>query len=398
MASTVKQARATRASLTALGVAAGIVPGQVYLLTDEGRLAVGLTPTAFQTFAKESEAGGGAPWMVKTADYTASDGDRILADTSGGPWTLTLPVGGTMVEVLDLIGTWPVNGLAVATTGGETLRGAPGGLICDQTANLQFQGLGTGVWLVKKIGLAAGAPPFVDVLPVITGDASVGATLTGADGTWKNAPSSFARQWYADGVAITGATGSTYVPVSADVGKAITFGVSATNGDGTILAFSEPTLPVFGRSEAEFNAHIETLAANGALGWTAGVDIGGSAPYGRKYRTTAADFSGPLHGSPAGGRVATSGAYNTVARIVQHSLPDGDVSGAVAGRQIYFEIERNTADNAALISKTVNGFTSTAVPENVVGSGPVKLIIWWSRGRAWSRNPFSNSPATPYNW
>lgn len=53
---TVKQRRATRASLTALGVAAGIEPAQVYLLTDEGRLAVGLTSTAFETFAKQSEA------------------------------------------------------------------------------------------------------------------------------------------------------------------------------------------------------------------------------------------------------------------------------------------------------------------------------------------------------
>lgn len=75
--STVKQRRATRASLTALGVAAGIEPAQVYLLTDEGRLAVGLTSTAFEAFAKQSEAS--LVYATVAEVWAASVTDKVVA-------------------------------------------------------------------------------------------------------------------------------------------------------------------------------------------------------------------------------------------------------------------------------------------------------------------------------
>ena len=31
------------------------------------------------------------PWVVKTTNYTATEGDRIIADTSGGTFTVSLP-------------------------------------------------------------------------------------------------------------------------------------------------------------------------------------------------------------------------------------------------------------------------------------------------------------------
>ena len=55
----VRHKRGTRAALVALAGTDGLKPGQVYVLTDEGRLAVALTTSTFETFAKESEAGGG---------------------------------------------------------------------------------------------------------------------------------------------------------------------------------------------------------------------------------------------------------------------------------------------------------------------------------------------------
>jgi hypothetical protein len=36
-----------------------LLPGQIYLLTDEDRLAVALTTSTFETLAKQSESGGG---------------------------------------------------------------------------------------------------------------------------------------------------------------------------------------------------------------------------------------------------------------------------------------------------------------------------------------------------
>ena len=54
----VRHKRGTRAALVALAGTNGLKPGQVYVLTDENRLAVALTASTFETFAKQAEAGG----------------------------------------------------------------------------------------------------------------------------------------------------------------------------------------------------------------------------------------------------------------------------------------------------------------------------------------------------
>lgn len=81
--------------------------------------------------------------------------------------------------------------------------------------------------------------PVPTVLPSITGSATVGGTLTAHDATWSGSPTSEVRQWTADGADITGATGSTYTPVSGDHGKLIAFYetvVDAYGGDTRVWA------------------------------------------------------------------------------------------------------------------------------------------------------------------
>jgi hypothetical protein len=55
----VRHKRGTRAALTTLAGANGLKPGQLYVLTDENRIAVAMSTSTFETYAKESEAGGG---------------------------------------------------------------------------------------------------------------------------------------------------------------------------------------------------------------------------------------------------------------------------------------------------------------------------------------------------
>lgn len=69
--------------------------------------------------------------------------------------------------------------------------------------------------------------------PKITGIAKVGSTLTATTGTWGPAPVTLKRQWYRSGVAITGATASTYKLTSLDVGKAVTVRVTGTKAGYT---------------------------------------------------------------------------------------------------------------------------------------------------------------------
>ena len=50
-----KQPRGTRAALNALAGSSAIIPGLIYHITDEGRVALGLTTTTYEVYAKVSE-------------------------------------------------------------------------------------------------------------------------------------------------------------------------------------------------------------------------------------------------------------------------------------------------------------------------------------------------------
>jgi hypothetical protein len=59
-------------------------------------------------------------FTAKTSNYTAASGDNILANTSAGSWTLTLPstpATGSAVQVMDSIGTFGAYPLTVARNG-----------------------------------------------------------------------------------------------------------------------------------------------------------------------------------------------------------------------------------------------------------------------------------------
>jgi hypothetical protein len=94
------------------------------------------------------------------------------------------------------------------------------------------------------------AVPVNTVAPAITGTATEGQTLTRTTGTWTGyAPITYATQWRRGGVAISGATGATYVLVSADVGSTITCTVTATNTAGSASATSAATATVGASSD-----------------------------------------------------------------------------------------------------------------------------------------------------
>ena len=78
-------------------------------------------------------------------------------------------------------------------------------------------------------------PVNVDI-PHVQGIGTVGESLTSTAGNWKNAPTSYTYAWQRAGVAIGGATASSYVLVAADSGKAIGCIVTATNSAGSTAA------------------------------------------------------------------------------------------------------------------------------------------------------------------
>ena len=94
-----------------------------------------------------------------------------------------------------------------------------------------------GVYM-NSITPPVGDVPVNTVLPLITGDAIVGETLTCSAGTWDNLPTAYSYQWYVNSVAIPAATANTYVIQASDDLKELTCFVTATNAVGGATAES----------------------------------------------------------------------------------------------------------------------------------------------------------------
>ena len=94
-------------------------------------------------------------------------------------------------------------------------------------------------------------PPVNQSVPVVSGQAVVGQTVSGSNGSWSGSqPISYAYQWEdcdssgANCSAIGGATGSSYLVAASDVGFTLVLQVTASNSAGQQSASSAPTAVV----------------------------------------------------------------------------------------------------------------------------------------------------------
>lgn len=98
---------------------------------------------------------GGLTYLYKTANYTAADKEGVLADTSGGAFTVTLPATpatGNQVVVADAGSFWGTNNLTVGRNG-STIGGLAENLVCDITgASVQLVYDGTTWEVYAQIG------------------------------------------------------------------------------------------------------------------------------------------------------------------------------------------------------------------------------------------------------
>ena len=84
-------------------------------------LACGATQTGFgRTGTVDWQTG-----SIKTATFTAANGEGYFADTSSGAFTMNLPAGsaGAIVSVADYAGTWDTNNLTVSPNGSDKIGG-----------------------------------------------------------------------------------------------------------------------------------------------------------------------------------------------------------------------------------------------------------------------------------
>lgn len=108
--------------------------------------------------------------------------------------------------------------------------------------------------LASSGAITATIAPYNTILPAVTGTEEVGETLTTTNGTWAgDATITFARQWQVGNntdvndpswASISGETGTTLVLASGQLAKYVRCRVTATNSEGSTVAFSNIVGPI----------------------------------------------------------------------------------------------------------------------------------------------------------
>jgi hypothetical protein len=110
-------------------------------------------------------------YVVKTANYTVVDKQGVLADTSGGAFTVTLPAtpaAGAQVVVADAGASWATNNLTVGRNG-STIGGLAQDLVCDITgASVQLVYDGSTWEVYAQVGGNGGTAVTLDGTQTLT--------------------------------------------------------------------------------------------------------------------------------------------------------------------------------------------------------------------------------------
>jgi hypothetical protein len=240
--------------------------------------------------------------------------------------------------------------------------------------------MGGNQWLSVSSAAGTSTPtaPVNVVLPVISGSPVVGNTLTATQGTWTESPTSFAFQWLANGSAISGATSSTFVATSGQVGDNLTVRVTATNSIGSAAATSTAVGPVTATVIAPTNSVLPVISGSPIVG------------------STLTTTTGTWTGSPTG--------------FTEQWLANGSaISGATA--TTFVPTSAQLTDNITVTVTATNSAGSTAATSTAVGpvtaptSPPVNSVAPVISGTPQVGNTltasdgtWSGSPTFTFSW
>jgi uncharacterized protein YkwD len=239
--------------------------------------------------------------------------------------------------------------------------------------------------------------------PTVSGSSAVGSTWTSTTGTWTGSPTpTYQRSWVrctapittaystipTGCTAISGATGTTYVSTSTDVGKYLTVLITATNSAGTAKAGARTTVATTA-STAPKNTAAPTVSGSSAVGstWTSttGTWTGSPTPtYQRTWLRCTAPVTTAYSTTPTG-CTAISGASGT--SYVSTSSDVGKYLTALV-------TATNSAGTAKAGARTTVATTATTIavaPANTVaptvsGSSAVGST-WTSTTGTWTGTP-----------
>lgn len=331
----------------------------------------GLSPTKMTSAATAD---------VKPGTVTNSVAPKIGGTTSVGS-TLTVSEGTWQPSGTGFGYQWLRDGIAVPTETGSTYDLT----VADLGTSISVEVTGTedGYTSLKKAAAATGPIASGTITnsaqPTIAGEPKTGAVLTAKDGTWAPSGTVVSRKWLADGVTIAGATGTTYVPVAADIGKKISLKVKGTDpGYTTTSVASDPTVPVADGTPVLTNSKAPTITGDPHKGMTVKAKPGTWAPTGVTFK---------YQWFRAGTKVA--GATQNVYKLTADDLGQTIVV-KVTGTKTGFKKLVKSSKATAKITKPI--ITASTAPV-IKGKATVGTSLKISQG-TWSPSPVTLA----YKW
>ena len=210
---------------------------RIRILAAVAALALGVLVAASTAFS-----GGGGTAPANSAAPTIS-GDAVEGATltaASGTWTGTTPISYAYRWARCNSSGASCNDIGSATSGTYTLAQADVGKTLRVTVTATNSAGSSEATSAATGVVAAGAAPKNTIRPTISGTTTEGQTLTADKGSWTGTtPITYTYEWQrcddkgnncAD---VSGATSTTYVLTSADVGKTVRVGVTATNSQGS---------------------------------------------------------------------------------------------------------------------------------------------------------------------
>ncbi|MGC4174605.1 5'-nucleotidase C-terminal domain-containing protein [Demequina sp.] len=191
------------------------------------------------------------------------------------------------------VGTGPTLELTAALVGEEVIVKATGTKTGFATAS------------TTSAAITVQGGTITTATPTIAGTAKVGSTLTAKAGMWQPSGVRFAYQWFANGVAIAGATGSTFVPTSAQYGKQVTVEVTGFKAGYVALAKTSSSVKI---AAGTITPATPRISGTARVGSTLKVSVGSWKPSGITYKYQWYVSGKPVPGATKSTYKITSGA------------------------------------------------------------------------------------------
>lgn len=256
--------------------AANLLPGELAINIADGKVFYE------NSSGSVTQLSGGVNYVYKTSNYTTQDKEGVLADTTGGAFTVTLPATpatGAQVVVADAGAYWGTNNLTVGRNG-STIGDLAQDLVCDITgASVQLVYDGTTWGVYAQIGgnggnavtltgvqtltnktIAFGSNTLTDVASTNTSQTLTNKTIAFGSNTLSNVLSDNTVQTITGTKTFAGTT-STLAAVLTNAAEVAT--VSATAATGTINYDITTQSVVYYTSNASANWTVNFRASSG---------------------------------------------------------------------------------------------------------------------------------------